>query len=120
MFIDREDKKRLALALQSLSEQEREIVIRRYYYEQKPREIARALDLPVKQAALVFHAAVAGAEHQFYPIGSGRGGHLTVGFGSFCLQGFSGGDIGHGRLHRVVLGQGEVAVDEDEPPVALV
>lgn len=49
IFIDQEDKKRLALALQSLSEQEREIVLRRYYYEQKPREIARALDLPVKQ-----------------------------------------------------------------------
>ena len=47
---DAEDSKRiLAAALDTLALQDREILIRRYYYEQKPREIALALDLPVKK-----------------------------------------------------------------------
>lgn len=39
----------LLAAVNALSEPDREILIRRYYYEQKPREIALALDLSVKQ-----------------------------------------------------------------------
>ena len=36
-------------AISSLAETDREILIRRYYYEQKPKEIAVALNLSVKQ-----------------------------------------------------------------------
>ena len=32
-----------------MEEQEKELIIRRYYYEQKPAEIAVALDMPKKQ-----------------------------------------------------------------------
>lgn len=39
----------LLAAIKALREPDREILIRRYYYEQKPREIALALDLSVKQ-----------------------------------------------------------------------
>ena len=39
----------LASAVRALGEPDREILIRRYYYEQKPKSIALALDLPVKQ-----------------------------------------------------------------------
>lgn len=39
----------LLRAVEALEEPDREILIRRYYREQKPREIAVALDLPVKQ-----------------------------------------------------------------------
>lgn len=39
----------LAAAVSTLEEPAREILIRRYYYEQKPKEIARALGLNVKQ-----------------------------------------------------------------------
>ena len=43
-----EGKHTLDAAIDALNEPEREILVRRYYYDQKPREIARALDLPVK------------------------------------------------------------------------
>ena len=36
-------------ALDTLREPDREILVRRYYYDQKPRQIAQALALPVKQ-----------------------------------------------------------------------
>ena len=39
----------LVRAVETLEEPDREILIRRYYREQKPREIAAALGLPVKQ-----------------------------------------------------------------------
>lgn len=39
----------LIAAINALGEPEREILIRRYYYEQKPKEIALALDMNVKQ-----------------------------------------------------------------------
>ena len=32
-----------------LDEKEKELIVRRYYYEQKPAEIALALDIPKKQ-----------------------------------------------------------------------
>ena len=32
-----------------MADLEKDILIRRYFYEQKPKEIARALDLSVKQ-----------------------------------------------------------------------
>lgn len=44
-----ETKRELAAAVNALADVERDILIRRYYYEQKPREIAKALDLSVKQ-----------------------------------------------------------------------
>ena len=43
-----ETKRELASAIDTLALREREILIRRYYYEQKPREIALALGVPVK------------------------------------------------------------------------
>ena len=43
-----EIKRLLITAVKALEEQEQEILMRRYYYEQKPKEIAVALDLPVK------------------------------------------------------------------------
>ena len=39
----------LLAAIDALGEPDREILLRRYYYDQKPREIALALDLTVKQ-----------------------------------------------------------------------
>lgn len=49
MMITQEAREDLMAALRSMGPLEREILLRRYYYEQKPREIARAVDLPVKQ-----------------------------------------------------------------------
>ena len=42
-------KKALAAAVNDLGEPEHEILIRRYYYQQKPKEIALTLDMTVKQ-----------------------------------------------------------------------
>lgn len=39
----------LAAAVETLEEPDREILVRRYYYSQKPREIAAALGIPAKQ-----------------------------------------------------------------------
>lgn len=39
----------LIAAINALGEPEREILIRRYYYEQKPKEIALALNMSAKQ-----------------------------------------------------------------------
>jgi len=39
----------LITAIQALGEPDREIIMRRFYYRQKPKEIALALDLPVRQ-----------------------------------------------------------------------
>lgn len=47
--IQEETKRELAAAIGELSPIEREILIRRYYYEQKPRDISVAMDMPVKQ-----------------------------------------------------------------------
>jgi len=47
-LLAREDGRALAEAVRALGEPEREIVVRRWYYGQKPREIALALGLPVK------------------------------------------------------------------------
>ena len=48
-WVDAEETRReLAAAIDTLALREREILIRRYYYEQKPREIALALGIPVK------------------------------------------------------------------------
>ena len=48
-LIQEETKRELVAAVNTLADVERNILIRRYYYEQKPREIARALDMSVKQ-----------------------------------------------------------------------
>lgn len=44
-----EDKEELLSYIAELDEKEKELIVRRYYYEQKPAEIAIALDLPKKQ-----------------------------------------------------------------------
>ena len=48
-LLQAETKRELVAAVNALADVERDILIRRYYYEQKPREIARALDMSVKQ-----------------------------------------------------------------------
>ena len=40
---------KLRSCMEGLDEKEKELVMRRYYYEQKPAEIAVALDMPKKQ-----------------------------------------------------------------------
>lgn len=42
-------RRKLATAINALGAEEREILLRRYYYDQKPREIAFALNINVKQ-----------------------------------------------------------------------
>ena len=44
-----EEKDKLRSCIEGLDEKEKELIIRRYYYEQKPAEIAVALDMPKKQ-----------------------------------------------------------------------
>lgn len=44
-----EDKEELLSYIAELDEKEKELIVRRYYYEQKPAEIALALDIPKKQ-----------------------------------------------------------------------
>lgn len=44
-----ESRQELITAVNALSDVERDILVRRYYYEQKPRQIATALDMSVKQ-----------------------------------------------------------------------
>jgi len=44
-----ETKSELIAAVNVLGEPDREIIIRRYYYQQKPKEIGFILDIPVKQ-----------------------------------------------------------------------
>ena len=43
------EREKLLSCIDGLGGQERELIIRRYYYEQKPAEIAAALDLPKKK-----------------------------------------------------------------------
>lgn len=47
--IKREEKENLLDCIARLSENEREILVRRYFYEQKPKEIALALNMSGKQ-----------------------------------------------------------------------
>ena len=44
-----EEKEKLLSCISKLDETERELIVRRYYYEQKPAEIALVLDIPKKQ-----------------------------------------------------------------------
>lgn len=48
-LMSRETRGELIAAVNALGEPGREILLRRYYYNQKPREIALAMDLSVKQ-----------------------------------------------------------------------
>ena len=48
-IIQEETRQVLIAAVNALGELDREILIRRYYYDQKPKEIALALDMSVKQ-----------------------------------------------------------------------
>lgn len=49
MTAEDENKEKLRSCMEELDEKEKALVIRRYYYEQKPAEIAVALDMPKKQ-----------------------------------------------------------------------
>lgn len=48
-LLNRETRRELIAAVNALEEPGREILVRRYYYNQKPREIALALGMTVKQ-----------------------------------------------------------------------
>lgn len=48
-IVAEDTKRRLKEAVGALEQPEQEILIRRYYYEQKPKQIAVALNIPVKQ-----------------------------------------------------------------------
>lgn len=48
-LLQEETRRELLAAVKALEEPNREILIRRYYHDQKPREIALAMDLTVKQ-----------------------------------------------------------------------
>lgn len=48
-LLQEETKRELVAAVNALTDVEKDILIRRYYYEQKPKEIAKALDLSLKQ-----------------------------------------------------------------------
>lgn len=48
-LMQEETKRELVAAVNTLADVEKDILIRRYYYEQKPGEIAKALDLPIKK-----------------------------------------------------------------------
>ena len=48
-ILEAETRKSLIAAVNALGEPDREILIRRYYYDQKPKEIALAMDMSVKQ-----------------------------------------------------------------------
>ncbi len=48
-LVDLERKRELSDAIRKLERQEQDILLRRYYYEQKPAQIALALNLSVKQ-----------------------------------------------------------------------
>lgn len=48
-LLAQDDRRTLAAAVRALEEPDREILVRRYYHDQKPRQIALALGLTVKQ-----------------------------------------------------------------------
>ena len=48
-LLQEETKRELIAAVNALTVLEKDILIRRYFYEQKPKEIAKALDIPRKQ-----------------------------------------------------------------------
>lgn len=48
-IISKQEKEKLFICIHNLEETDREILIRRYYYDQKPKEIAVALDIKGKQ-----------------------------------------------------------------------
>lgn len=48
-IVAKEESRKVRECLNSLNEEDREILIRRYYHEQKPREIAKALGIPKRQ-----------------------------------------------------------------------
>ena len=48
-IVQKEEKEKLKACMEKLESIDREILIRRYYYMQKPKEIAFALDMPKKK-----------------------------------------------------------------------
>lgn len=55
--VSREERQQLWECVDSLKEPDREILIRRFYREQKPKEIAVALDMPKKQVENALYQA---------------------------------------------------------------
>ena len=53
--LQQEAQHKLTASINALEEPAREILIRRYYYEQKPKEIARALHMNVKQVNKIIY-----------------------------------------------------------------
>lgn len=49
VILEEETRRTLIATINTLGQPDREILIRRYYYEQKPNEIALALNMSVKQ-----------------------------------------------------------------------
>lgn len=49
IIVQREEQEKLVSCIEHLAESEKEIILRRYDYEQKPKEIALALNIPKKQ-----------------------------------------------------------------------
>ena len=49
IMIDEENKELLLKCINELSDSDKEIILRRYYHDQKPKEISVALDMPKKQ-----------------------------------------------------------------------
>lgn len=48
-LLDKEKREKIAILLEELGEPLTEIMVRRFYYNQKPKEIAMAIDMPIKQ-----------------------------------------------------------------------
>lgn len=48
-LLDQEQRQRICALLDSLGEPMREILLRRYFYNQKPKDISVAMDVPIKQ-----------------------------------------------------------------------
>lgn len=63
--IQKETLARLTQLLAEIDEREREILLRRHYYEQKPKEIAKALELPVKKIENILYRSKARLRESF-------------------------------------------------------
>ena len=49
LLLEQEQRQKINALLDFLGEPMREILVRRYFYNQKPREISMAMDMPIKQ-----------------------------------------------------------------------
>lgn len=62
-LLQEQTSKQLRAALDGLGEPAREVILRRYYQEQKPRQIAVAMDLSVKQVDNILYRAKQALRH---------------------------------------------------------